>query len=1106
MILSCVVMVAICMFVFSYTFTKSVRDSILVTFAFYLLPFYGTSFEKQMQTFVNVEKTAQQVNKMGHVILNAFKNALPSKLVPKIMNVEHLPCDVVQNVNFCYIYLPNKNIDSRFISKMNQLYSLLDVLCDAMGTQKIKSSSQCYMCCTGAHRYLESTLDFEDNYNNQYDASKILITYALMAKQLAQLFDLDCCCGITRGDVVMGMVSDSSSVINFDIYGDIVNTAARLARNNGTGVYLQIDDFKAKNINSPCHTEEPELLFSELLEEEIDMSSIRAGVLNTYPHYEFCQLQNVYYKGKGFVQTLEVLALDSLQHLTYKVLQKAYAQLIGDQYVPIKDDFVQDLQLEAANSLLEESDSHDIQCLCFSNPERSQYEFDLERRLGELKDVSTEIFESKCQTVIQTKNNSAEASVKLEISKKQKLSDTSSRNSFRSEKHLLKPSLQQFFDQAKQSNDMRVNLKKVKEYDEAISFEVKDNDAENSQFSTISDIVQNSSSSYIKQESNSAVLEIYQPEPKQQSNELLETKYDLISIHKFMHNFSKDYCELMCSKIDVFEIWVNAIDLKYSNYEFIVVLINSLIHNIIFTNQQLRIPLLSFRINPQRACKLLNYFYCAICLFFNIYQRQYLKILKKQLLIQKQKHNKQALHKLFWGHFHSINKIYQFVSTAIDVFKIFIFIKTIDNYSGFKQYADIYKIYLAMIAHMYSNQCVLSAKGHFCSNMTPIMSFNFWGKFFQVLIKAVVFSISMPIISICYIFMNILNTLLQYSKWKHIMIDSILKSDLHEQIQQGKKLLQNLLPKMSIDALLLTTVDKDSKDIVVLNDSAYSLKILSSIDELITNKQVPQFKRSLEEKYEEHQNYDLFRFCQLTHQFLNLPNNVSLGQTRPLIDFGEVAYLNLDVCSFTSFCSQHDTRQNMVFLTTLFKKFDERIKTAQNLIQVKISGDSYELMSLPTIIKKYSPTEDYQNKRFDTLREYESVIQLIAIGLGFITDCQTVLQAYPAWKDTIGLRVGISYGQVTGTLIGNKICRFDTYGDVPARAELAQSLANRNTVLVDTYAVNKLQNSVAAVNDYIVDYVTSETVRQRNVSYDSEHVNFDWIPCELGQLVTKIVK
>ncbi|CAL6013110.1 Guanylate_cyclase [Hexamita inflata] len=136
--------------------------------------------------------------------------------------------------------------------------------------------------------------------------------------------------------------------------------------------------------------------------------------------------------------------------------------------------------------------------------------------------------------------------------------------------------------------------------------------------------------------------------------------------------------------------------------------------------------------------------------------------------------------------------------------------------------------------------------------------------------------------------MNILNTLLQYSKWKHIMIDSILKSDLHEQIQQGKKLLQNLLPKMSIDALLLTTVDKDSKDIVVLNDSAYSLKILSSIDELITNKQVPQFKRSLEEKYEEHQNYDLFRFCQLTHQFLNLPNNVSLGQTRPLIDFGEV--------------------------------------------------------------------------------------------------------------------------------------------------------------------------------------------------------------------------
>ena len=79
--------------------------------------------------------------------------------------------------------------------------------------------------------------------------------------------------------------------------------------------------------------------------------------------------------------------------------------------------------------------------------------------------------------------------------------------------------------------------------------------------------------------------------------------------------------------------------------------------------------------------------------------------------------------------------------------------------------------------------------------------------------------------------------------------------------------------------------------------------------------------------------------------------------------------------------------------------------------------------------------------------EYDSVIQLISTGLGFIRDCYDVLSAdFPEWKNKCGLRVGISFGSVSGGMLGNKLSRFDAFGMVPFEAESAQSMTERNSI------------------------------------------------------------
>lgn len=50
---------------------------------------------------------------MGNILITAFSNALPTKIIPKIMRAEPLPSEIVGNVNYCYMYLRPPEIKSK---------------------------------------------------------------------------------------------------------------------------------------------------------------------------------------------------------------------------------------------------------------------------------------------------------------------------------------------------------------------------------------------------------------------------------------------------------------------------------------------------------------------------------------------------------------------------------------------------------------------------------------------------------------------------------------------------------------------------------------------------------------------------------------------------------------------------------------------------------------------------------------------------------------------------------------------------------------------------------------------------------------------------------
>ncbi|KAE8302330.1 Nucleotidyl cyclase [Giardia duodenalis] len=255
-----------------------------------LISYYFVSFSRK-KSFFSIETTRNMVTILGGQIMNLFLNALPSRLVPNVMSGVRMEPTVCLDVCFSYIAVSDavpsnpgclvvnaKNADYQkideytkgFMSRLNLYYCLLDFLSECIGVQKIKSTYTLYMVAAG----LESILDInykgpvsgyllgqDDDQEPQAEqlllqtdplayklrAEKLkfkqIATFCLAARIAGESLGFNVSAGITKGPIITGMLGQGQANCNFDVWGDVVNMAARIARGFNSGVFIKQDDF-----------------------------------------------------------------------------------------------------------------------------------------------------------------------------------------------------------------------------------------------------------------------------------------------------------------------------------------------------------------------------------------------------------------------------------------------------------------------------------------------------------------------------------------------------------------------------------------------------------------------------------------------------------------------------------------------------------------------------------------------------------------------------------------------------------------------------------------------------------------------------------------------
>lgn len=365
-----------------------------------LISYYFVSFSRK-KNFFSIEATRNMVTILGGQIMNLFLNALPSKLVPNIMSGVRMEPTVCSDVCFSYIAVsdavsPNatesivNNVDADnqkiddatkgFMSRLNLYYCLLDFLSECIGVQKVKSTYTLYMVAAG----LESILDIcykgpiddlllrgdGDQSNRQIEKSllqadplgykerieklkfKQIATFCLAARLAGESLGFNVSAGITKGPIITGMLGQGQANCNFDVWGDVVNMAARIARGFNSGVFIKQDDFYTKTDETISNSyyragsytsfeddystvilkndlEKKRQDVSRYLPSEDIVKRSREIIYNLPPCYMFGMSFPRMYKGKsGVTWITELVETDYMPWLLRRTFSLAYRNLL----------------------------------------------------------------------------------------------------------------------------------------------------------------------------------------------------------------------------------------------------------------------------------------------------------------------------------------------------------------------------------------------------------------------------------------------------------------------------------------------------------------------------------------------------------------------------------------------------------------------------------------------------------------------------------------------------------------------------------------------------------------------------------------------------------
>ncbi len=249
---------------------------------------------------VNIEDTRKQVEQResekqlaieraeAATVKRILHNTLPPIIADRLINNETFIADSYPNVSVLFMDLVNFTRIAAIIPPrhliylLNTIFSNADAVMEKHGLEKIKTIGDAYMAVAGApvhqddhaQRAALAAIDVMEAMNNL----SVTIPQELgETSWTSQVGEIQVRIGLHRGEAIGGVIGDKK--FTFDLWGDAVNTAARMESHGEAGKIHVSEEFRSAVV------------------------STSATPAMSTPHLEFIERGEMEIKGKGKMKT-----------------------------------------------------------------------------------------------------------------------------------------------------------------------------------------------------------------------------------------------------------------------------------------------------------------------------------------------------------------------------------------------------------------------------------------------------------------------------------------------------------------------------------------------------------------------------------------------------------------------------------------------------------------------------------------------------------------------------------------------------------------------------------------------------------------------------------
>jgi adenylate cyclase len=178
-----------------------------------------------------VKERTQELSKLYSENEMLLLNMLPSSIAKRLKSGETFIADSYENVSVIFVDIVNftaisENLSPKaLVAEIHEYFKTFDKIIELHGLEKIKTIGDAYLAVSGIPTMIS------DHAIKCIEAARQMLQIMKYKQANGGLFEVRV--GISSGPVVAGVVGEKKFA--FDIWGDTVNTAARMEQNSQPG-------------------------------------------------------------------------------------------------------------------------------------------------------------------------------------------------------------------------------------------------------------------------------------------------------------------------------------------------------------------------------------------------------------------------------------------------------------------------------------------------------------------------------------------------------------------------------------------------------------------------------------------------------------------------------------------------------------------------------------------------------------------------------------------------------------------------------------------------------------------------------------------------------